>query len=145
MISRSAVSGSRRLGVTRVLRGICRAGEGSETGIHKGRRITRDADILAGFENPDPDGTRHAAMVSKRATGNWWPIGSEGIAFPGGARLWWCVPSPSRRASGRQADDLDLSAIGPDNVRRTVPRYDPRVTVRRSGYVIRGAAKPLFR
>jgi len=34
--------------------------KGSETGFHKGRRITRDANILAGFENPDPDGTRHA-------------------------------------------------------------------------------------
>jgi hypothetical protein len=54
---------------------------GSETGFHKGRRITRDANILAGFENPDPDGTRHAVARSKTATGTWWAMRS--------ARLWF--------------------------------------------------------
>jgi hypothetical protein len=48
--------------------------KGSETGFHKGRRITRDANILAGFANPDPDGTRHAGTRSKSATGNCWAM-----------------------------------------------------------------------
>jgi hypothetical protein len=48
--------------------------KGSETGFHKGRRITRDANILAGFADPDPDGTRHAVTRSEGATGSWWAM-----------------------------------------------------------------------
>ncbi len=47
---------------------------GSETGFHKGWRITRDANIPAGFREPDPDGTRHAGTRRKMATGNWWAM-----------------------------------------------------------------------
>jgi hypothetical protein len=38
--------------------------KGSETGFYKGRRITRGADILAGFENPDP--RRHATCADTK-------------------------------------------------------------------------------
>jgi len=40
------------------LRGICRAGEGFRNRLSQRRRITREANIPAGFGNPDP--RRHA-------------------------------------------------------------------------------------
>jgi hypothetical protein len=91
--------------------------KGSENGFHKGRRITRDADDMAGFGNPDPDGTRRAGTRSKTATGNWWamtmcaspegPLGSADYAAIGSnqrvvfslastARAWDALGTPSR-------------------------------------------------
>jgi hypothetical protein len=78
--------------------------KGSETGIHKGRRITRDAVFSAGFANSDPDGTRHARTRSKRATGNWWAIAES-------VRPGRCSPLFAREPSGGQSCLIQPSGL----------------------------------
>lgn len=76
--------------------------KGSETGIHRGRSITRDPHDSAGFANPDPDGTRLAVTRSKRAMGNWWETSAR-LSWPMLALVGPCCGrwASSRRGQGR--------------------------------------------
>jgi hypothetical protein len=52
--------------------------KGSETGITKGRSITRTCTAnSAGFADPDPDTVQRHATSRTFALGNWWEVTSE--------------------------------------------------------------------